>query len=234
MTVYTRCLLSRVYLAVRAYPCWDDALILGHSHLANFDIETPPPVYDCCFRWIIESLTPWVQSSQHTWSNLGTHFPLLHTHTSYIGPCYSCTHLIRALHLLSPHISSSCRTLSSSLDQKEIQTSLELSGWVFTCLWTLGSISSVMVVPVRLLIHLWWCTHIDSWHVVSWFVYISDLEFWSTFVWAIILVLLCQHSFNDVWSCFSICSLRLCMCFSLHRRWAYPRVSYMVRFCVLC
>ena len=113
-----------------------------------------------------------------------------------------------------------------------MQTSLELSGWVFTCLWTLGSASSVMVEPVRLLIHLWWCTHIDSWHVVSWLAYISDLEFWSAFVWSIILVLLCQHSFGDVWSCFSVCSLRLCVSFSLHHHWAYPRVSCMVTFYV--
>ena len=45
------------------------------------------------------------------------------------------------------------------------------------------------------------------------FAYISDLESWSAFVWSIISVLLCQHSFGDVWSCFSICSMRLCMCF---------------------
>ena len=54
----------------------------------------------------------------------------------------------------------------------------------------------MMVGPVRLLIYLWWCTHIDSWHVVFWFAYISDLESWSAFVWSIILVLLCQHSFS--------------------------------------
>ena len=104
-------------------------------------------------------------------------------------------------------------TLSHSLYQRKTQTSLELSGWVFTCLWALGSTSSVMVGPVRLLIYLWWCTRIDSWHIVSWFAYISDLEFWSALVWSVISVLLCQHSFGDVWTCFSICSLRLCMCF---------------------
>ena len=92
----------------------------------------------------------------------------------------------------------------------------------------------MMVGPIRLLMHLWWCTHIDSWHVVSWFAYISDLESWSTFVWSIILVLFCQHSFSDLWSCFSMCSLRLCMCFSLHHHWAYPRVSCLVTFYVLC
>ena len=89
-----------------------------------------------------------------------------------------------------------------------------------------------MVGPIRLLMHLWWCTHIDSWHVMFWFAYISDLEFWLAFVWSIILVLLCQHSFSDVWTCFNVCSLRLCISFSLHHRWAYPRVSCMVTFCV--
>ena len=71
----------------------------------------------------------------------------------------------------------------------------------------------MMVRPVKLLIYLWWCSHVDSWHVVFWFAYISDLEFWSAFVWSIILVLLHQHSFGDAWTCFSICSLRLCICF---------------------
>ena len=63
MTVYVGHLLSRDHSALRAYPFWDGAFILGHSHLADFDIETPFRVYDCCFRWIIESLTPWAQSS---------------------------------------------------------------------------------------------------------------------------------------------------------------------------
>ena len=84
-----------------------------------------------------------------------------------------------------------------------------------------------MVGPVILLIQLWWCTHIDSWHVVSWLAYISDLEFWSAFVWSIILVLLCQYSFGDVWSCFSIGSLRLCISFSLHHHEHIP--EYLVR-----
>ena len=92
----------------------------------------------------------------------------------------------------------------------------------------------MMIGPIRLLMHLWWCTHIDSWHVVFWFAYISDLEFWSAFVWSIILVLLCQHSFSDVWTRFSVCSLRLCISFSLHHHWAYPRVSCSVPFCVPC
>ena len=139
MIVYARHILPIVYLALRAYLFGDDAFILGHSHLVDFDVETPLPVHDCCFWWIIGSLTPWVQPSQHTWSDLDTHFPLLHTHTSYIWHHYACIHLIKAFHLLSPHISSSYMTFSSSLDQRKIETSLELSGWVFTCLWTLGS-----------------------------------------------------------------------------------------------
>ena len=141
-------------------------------------------------------MTPWVQYSQHAWFKWDTHFPLLHTHTFYIWHHYTCIHLVRASHLLSLHISSSYMTLSSSLYQRRIQTSLELSGWVFTCLWTLGSTSSVMVGPVRLLIYLWWCFHVDSWHVVSWLTYILDLESWSAFVWSLIWVLLYQHSFS--------------------------------------
>ena len=153
------------------------------------------------------------------------------------------------LHLAPLYPHPSCQSLTSfeptyfiilhdltpfSGDQRRMWTSLELSSWVFTRLWTLGSTSSVMVGPGRLLMHLWWYTYIDSWHVVSWFAYISDLEFRSAFVWSIILVLLCQHSFGDVWSSFSLCSLRLCIYFSLHHRWAYPRVSCLVTFCVLC
>ena len=143
------------------------------------------------FLWIIKLLTPWVQSFQHTWFDLDTHFPLLYTHTSYIWHHYTYIHLVRALHLLSPHISSSYMTLSSSLDQRRIQISLKLSGWVFTCLWTLCSTFSMMVGPFRLLIYLWWCFHVDSWHAVSWLTYIFDLESWLVFVWSLVLVLLC-------------------------------------------
>ena len=49
MTVYTRRLLSRDYLVLRAYPFRDDAVTLGHSHLADFDIETPFRVHGCDF-----------------------------------------------------------------------------------------------------------------------------------------------------------------------------------------
>ena len=92
----------------------------------------------------------------------------------------------------------------------------------------------MMIGPIRLLMHLWWCTHIASRHVVFWFAYISDLGSRSAFVWSIMLVLLCQHSFSDVWTRFSVCSLRLCISFSLHHHWAYPRVSCSVTFCVPC
>ena len=66
MINYTRHILSRDYLILRAYPFWEDLLILGIAILQIFDIETWPFVYDCYFRWIIELLTPWGQSSQHT------------------------------------------------------------------------------------------------------------------------------------------------------------------------
>ena len=46
MTVYTRRLLSRDYLVLRAYPFRDDAFTLGHTYLVDFDIKTPLPVYD--------------------------------------------------------------------------------------------------------------------------------------------------------------------------------------------
>ena len=67
MTVYVRHILSKDYLAQRAYPFLENAFILGYSRLVGFDIETSPPVYDCCFRWIMESVTVQVCSSQHTW-----------------------------------------------------------------------------------------------------------------------------------------------------------------------
>ena len=54
----------------------------------------------------------------------------------------------------------------------------------------------MIVGLVRLLIYLWWCFHVDSWHVVSWLAYILDLESWSAFVWSPVLFLLYQHSFN--------------------------------------
>ena len=54
----------------------------------------------------------------------------------------------------------------------------------------------MIVGLVRLLIYLWWCFHVDSWHVVSWLAYILDLESWSAFVWSPVLFLLYQHSFS--------------------------------------
>ena len=58
MIVYARHILPRDYLALRAYPFWDDVFILGRSYLADFNIETRHSVYDCYFWWIIELLTP--------------------------------------------------------------------------------------------------------------------------------------------------------------------------------
>ena len=98
MIVYAKHILPRDYLALRAYPFWEDVFILGRSYLADFDIETRPSVYDCYFWWIIELLTPWVQSSQHTWFDLDTHFPLLHT----IHPTFGT--IIPASILSEPHI----------------------------------------------------------------------------------------------------------------------------------
>ena len=38
------------------------------------------------------------------------------------------------------------------------------------------------------LISLWWCFHVDSWHVMSLLLCILDLESWLAFFWPIILV----------------------------------------------
>ena len=158
-----------------------------------------------------------------------THPSILHWTLLYLHPSYQSLTSFEPTYFIVLH-----DLIPFSCDQRRMQTSLGFSGRVFTCLWTLGSTSPMMVGPVMLLMHLGWCTHIDSWDVVSWFAYISDLEFWSTFVWSIILVLLRQHSFGDVWTCFSICSLRLYICFfSLHHHWAYPRVSCLMQFCAL-
>ena len=86
---------------------------------------------------------------------------------------------------------------------------------VFTCLWTLGSTSSMMVEPVSLLMYLWWCFHIDSWHVMSWLMCILDLESWLEFVWPIILVYV-MHGL--VWTFVDWDYM-----FSLHCHWAYPK-----------
>ena len=158
-----------------------------------------------------------------------THLYILHWTLLYLHPSYQSLTSFEPTYFIVLH-----DLIPFSCDRRRMQTSLGFSGRVFTCLWALGSTSPMMVGPVGLLIYLWWCTHIDSWHIVSWFACISDLESWSSFVWSIILVLLCQHSFGDVWSCLSICSLRLCISFSLHHHWAYPRVSCLVTLCILC
>ena len=158
-----------------------------------------------------------------------THLSILHWTLLYLRPSYQSLTSFEPTYFIVLH-----DLIHFSCDQRRMQTSLELSGWVFTCLWTLGSTSPMMIGPIRLLMHLWWCTHIASRHVVSWFAYIPDLGSRSAFVWSIMLVLLCQHSFSDVWTRFSFCSLRLCISFSLHHHWAYPRVSCSVTFCVPC
>ena len=129
-----------------------------------------------------------------------THLYILHWTPLYLHPSY------QSLTSFDPTYFNVLHDLIHFFcDQRRMQTSLGLSGWVFTCLWTLGSTAPMMVEPIILLIQLWWCTHIDSWHAMSWFACISVLESWSVFVWSTILVLLCQHSFGDVWSCFSVC-----------------------------
>ena len=192
MTVYARHILSRDYLVLRVYPFWEDAFILGHNHLTDFDIENWPSVYDYCFRWIIEMMIflGSIFLAHLVWFDYPLTFvghlnilPLIPLPASILSEPY--------IFLLNPPISSSYMTLSPSLDQERMQTSLEFSGRVFTCLYTLGSTSSMMAWPIRLLMYLWWCFHIDSWYVVSCFAYISNFESWSAFVWSIILVLLC-------------------------------------------
>ena len=146
MTVCARHILPRDYLALRAYLFWEDAFILGHSHLTNFDIETWPSVYGCCFWWIIEMMIFFgsLFSAHLVWFG----YPLTfvgHPNILYMIPLYlhlSCQRL--AYLLLSPPILSSYMTLSPSLDHGRMQTSLEFFGRVFTCLWTLGSTSSMM------------------------------------------------------------------------------------------
>ena len=100
-----------------------------------------------------------------------THPSILHWTPLYLHPSYQSLTSFEPTYFIVLH-----DLIPFSCDQRRMQTSLELSGWVFTCLWTFGSTSSVMVGSVRLLIYMWWCTHIDSWHVVSWFAHILDLE----------------------------------------------------------
>ena len=76
---------------------------------------------------------------------------------------------------------------------------LSFFGRVFTCLWTLGSTSSMMVEPISLMMYLWWCFHVDSWHITSKHACILDLESWLAFVYLIILVSMI-HDF--VWTIF--------------------------------
>ena len=58
MIVHTRHMFFKNYFTLRTYSFREDAFILGHSHLADFDINTQPSIHDCYFRWIIKLLTP--------------------------------------------------------------------------------------------------------------------------------------------------------------------------------
>ena len=60
MTVHTRHMFCKNYFTLRAYSFREDAFILGHSHLADFDIETRPSIHDFYFQWIIKLLIPCV------------------------------------------------------------------------------------------------------------------------------------------------------------------------------
>ena len=122
MTVYAKHILPRDYLALKAYPFWGDAFILGHNHLTDFDIETWPSVYDCCFRWIIEMMIflGSVFSAHLVWFD----YPLTFVGHPNILPliplylhlfCQSLAYL-----LLNPPILSSYMTLSPSFDQRRI------------------------------------------------------------------------------------------------------------------
>ena len=54
MTVYAGHLLSRYHSTLRAYPFWDDAFTLGHSHLREFYYQmTIMPRHTLLSRWRI-------------------------------------------------------------------------------------------------------------------------------------------------------------------------------------
>ena len=114
--------LPRDYLTLRVYPFWEDAFILGHSYLTDFDIETWLSIYDCCFRWIIEMMIflGSVFSAHLVWFD----YPLTFVGHPNILPliplylhlfCQSLAYL-----LLNPPILSSYMTLSPSFDQRRI------------------------------------------------------------------------------------------------------------------
>ena len=149
MTVYTRHLLSRDHSALRAYPFWDDAFILGRSHLADFDIETPLLVYDRCSRWtrVVDTLgsvfSAYLVGFGYPLSFV-THLSILHWTLLYLRPSYQSLTSFEPTYFIVLH-----DLIHFSCDQRRMQTSLGLSGWVFTCLWTLGSTSLMMVGPIR-------------------------------------------------------------------------------------
>ena len=116
-----------------------------------------------------------------------THPSILHWTLLYLHPSYQSLTSFEPTDFIVLH-----DLIHFFCDQRRMQTSLGLFDRVFTCLWTLGSTSPMMVEPVILLVHLWWCTHIDSWDAVSWFAYISDLEFWLAFVhWGYVYIFYC-------------------------------------------
>ena len=131
--------------------------ILRHSHLVGcFGIETWLSVYDCCFWWIMELLKPWVQSSWHTWMILDTYLPFISY--SNISPLIlSCflsyqsliiTFFFYPTHLTMTHDLTPLSQLEENVDQSSI--SLVVFSYIF---WTLGSTSSMMEMPNRLLIY---------------------------------------------------------------------------------
>ena len=231
MTVYDRHILPRDYLALRAYPFWEDAFILGHNHLIDFYMENLTFCLWLLFLIdyrdddifgisLLNSPTLIWLSTYLCWASkhptFDSNIPASILSESYIFSFEPTCFIISLLSM----------TLSHSLDQGRMQTNLEFFGQVFICLWTLGSTFSMMVEPVSLLMYLWWCFHVDSWHVISWLACILDLESWLAFVWHVILASMTQEL---VWTFVDWAYM-----FSLHRHLEHPRISCMVTFCVLC
>ena len=79
------------------------------------------------------------------------------------------------LHILPWHMTSPLSRLWGDVDQSSI--TLVVLSYIF---WTLGSTSSMMTGPNRLLTYQWRCFHFDSWHVECWFAYSFPFEHWSS------------------------------------------------------
>ena len=127
--------------------------ILGHSHLVGgFDIDTWFSVRDCSFRWIMEILTPWASLLGILgWSRILTYlssrtqtFHPRYSHAFYHTRAWSSPSFI--LHIPSWHMTSPLSWLGGDVDQSSII--LVLFSYIFQ---TLGSISSMMAGPDRLL-----------------------------------------------------------------------------------